>query len=273
MKYVRSFSLFESAGSLTEEQIAILDKAVEGKWTFNPQTGLVDVDGNVNLDTGRSLKFYGSDSRHYEYDEQRAYIEARRKTDKSTITHTPKSLPVSFGRVTGDFNCKGNRLTTLQGSPQIVGGSFDCRHNFLHTLEGGPVEVGGTFHCTSNPIMSLEGAPKKIEGKLGGGRKKFADFSCNEFTINWNPKAWVKVYNGSEEDDEYIIFLETADEKEARKMIEPLITLDVMVEAVRQDPKMLEEIPEEFRDEVSKKAGMGPTTFKAILKADDLGLF
>ena len=40
-------------------------------------------------------------------------------------------LPLQFGRVTGNFDCYGNDLTTLEGAPREVGDHFDCSHNYL----------------------------------------------------------------------------------------------------------------------------------------------
>jgi hypothetical protein len=47
MKYIREYKIFESnEPALTQEQIDWLDKCVDGSWKYNPQTGLVDVEGN-----------------------------------------------------------------------------------------------------------------------------------------------------------------------------------------------------------------------------------
>ncbi len=45
-------------------------------------------------------------------------------------------LPVRFGTVGGDFNCSGNRLTSLVGVPSSVGGNFWCIENRLTSLIG-----------------------------------------------------------------------------------------------------------------------------------------
>ena len=33
-------------------------------------------------------------------------------------------LPIKFGKVGGIFDCHDNKLTTLEGSPKVVGGDF-----------------------------------------------------------------------------------------------------------------------------------------------------
>ena len=56
-------------------------------------------------------------------------------------------LPLKFGKVTGDFNCAFNKLTTLEGVPDYVGMNFYCNNNKLTSLEGSPEYVGWDFYC------------------------------------------------------------------------------------------------------------------------------
>jgi hypothetical protein len=95
-------------------------------WTVN-KDGLVDVEGDCYLND-RSLK----------------------------------KLPVKFGRVTGDFICERNELTTLEGAPHYIGGGFFCARNKLKDLKGGPKNVMGRYVCAKNELTSLEGAPETI---------------------------------------------------------------------------------------------------------------
>ena len=92
-------------------------------------------------------------------------------------------LPIKFNKVTGDFNCYSNVLTTLEGGPKYVGGNFDCSKNKLTDLKGSPLEVGESLTCYQNKLTSLEGSPKEV------GR----DFNCQEnklTTLKGSPK-WV----------------------------------------------------------------------------------
>jgi hypothetical protein len=97
-------------------------------WTINSD-GLVDVDGDVDLSDMGSNK-----------------------------------IPISFGRVGGDFYCYSNQLTTLEGAPREVGGDFYCYSNQLTTLEGAPHRVGGGFYCYHNELTTLKGAPREVVG-------------------------------------------------------------------------------------------------------------
>ncbi len=129
MRHIKNYKeLFESQTELTPEQIEWLDKCTKGHWFLNPDTGLVDVDGNFDCSGQNLTDFKG----------------------------------VRFGVVTGAFNCSNNRLTSLEGAPQQVGYSFDCSYNQITSLEGAPQEVTGTFNCTRNSLTSLEGAPQKV---------------------------------------------------------------------------------------------------------------
>ena len=78
-------------------------------------------------------------------------------------------LPLQFGKVSGDFYCNDNQLTTLEGCPTEVGRGFNCYNNQLTTLEGCPTSVGGAFNCQDNQLTTLEGGPTSV----GGG------FYCN----------------------------------------------------------------------------------------------
>ena len=64
----------------------------------------------------------------------------------------------------GYFYCAGNKLTSLQGAPQVVNDSFYCAHNNLTSLEGAPSAVKGNFSCSNNKLTSLEGAPSVVNG-------------------------------------------------------------------------------------------------------------
>lgn len=84
--------------------------------------------------------------------------------DLNVSSHGLTALPdLGNVRVTGDFNCRNNRLTTLAGAPQFVGGGFNCSHNQLTSLEGAPKSVGN-FSCSHNQLSSLKGAPESVGG-------------------------------------------------------------------------------------------------------------
>ena len=119
----------ESAGvELAQEQKDWLDKCTRGRWRFNAQTGLVDVQGDFHCYQQGLDSFKG----------------------------------VRFGHVSGGFNCYGNKLTSLEGSPQSVGGDFYCYRNNLTSLKGFPMEIKGEIDLDPNPIW------KKIEPMVKG---------------------------------------------------------------------------------------------------------
>ena len=115
------------------------------KVTKNPD-GTLDVDGNVDL------------------------------RDKGF-----KELPFKFGRVSGNFLCDNNKLTSLAGAPREVDGDFFCSVNQLTTLAGAPREVGGSFSCYINQLTSLAGAPVKVDGGFFYHSNKLTDVEVKRY--------------------------------------------------------------------------------------------
>ena len=81
------------------------------------------------------------------------------------------TLPFEFIGVIGNFDCHGNNLTTLHGSPSSVTGNFDCNSNPLSTLNGAPAIINGIFDCTNTPLIT---ATQGII-TIGGGWYNFAN--------------------------------------------------------------------------------------------------
>ena len=128
MKYLKTYQLFEAKAGLTPEQEEFLNKYTKGTWTLNPATGLVDVKGGFDCSYEKKLEDFKG---------------------------------VTFGKVSGDFYCQRNQLTSLEGAPQEVGGDFDCKDNNLTSLAGAPQEMGGRFWCDEFEL-------KKVEWNLEG---------------------------------------------------------------------------------------------------------
>lgn len=83
------------------------------------------------------------------------------------LSKLPPDLPHS---ISGNFQCKDNDLTTLEGCPSQVGDYFWCQNNMLTSLKGCPSQVGGGFQCQYNQLTSLEHCPSRVGG----------DFWCHE---------------------------------------------------------------------------------------------
>jgi len=133
MRHIKEFNqLFESQQELTLEQKDWLDKCTKGTYSFNPKTGLVDVDESFNCSRQGLSDFKG----------------------------------VRFGYERGSFICFSNRLTSLEGAPRRVKEYFNCGNNQLTSLDGAPQSVGGSFDCSNNFLISLEGAPQKVGGEF-----------------------------------------------------------------------------------------------------------
>ena len=72
-------------------------------------------------------------------------------------------IPINFGHVWGDFDCSGNNLQSLNGSPVFVSGDFMCQRNNLASLENGPEIVNGAYICYENKLTRLQGIAKVIK--------------------------------------------------------------------------------------------------------------
>ena len=150
---------------LNEEQIKFLDDRANGRWTLNEKTGLVDIEGN----------FYGNEEGLKDFKGIRFGV----VTGSFQFQHNKlTSLEGAPQVVKRNFNCFGNKLTSLEGAPQEVGGHFDCSNNKLTSLEGAPQVVKGNFNCFSNKLTSLEGAPQEVGGDFRCSRNNFLIPNC-----------------------------------------------------------------------------------------------
>jgi hypothetical protein len=146
--------------------------------------------------------------------------------DSDVIIHgiSLTKIPLKFNKVSGNFYCgrnqlttlegspefvvrsfycNDNQLTTLEGSPEYVGAHFSCQNNLLITLLGSPEFVGFDFDCYSNQLTTLEGAPESVGGDFnctdnklttlkGGPIEVGKDFSCTDnklTTLEGSPKS------------------------------------------------------------------------------------
>lgn len=158
MKYLNSYHIFESLNqNLSEEQIDFINKYTSGTWEVDLKTGLVNIKGDFNFE-------------HKGLNDMKG---------------------IKFGTVEGNFNCNGNRLTTLEGSPRNVEGDFKCCANNLTNLDGGPLEVKKDFFCFTNYLTTLQGSPHTVGGDFFCSENKLTDlygspriiggsFACNK---------------------------------------------------------------------------------------------
>jgi hypothetical protein len=168
MKWIKTYEIFEASQNLTKEQKEWLNKCclydsfrnVKSKWTINPSTGLIDVDGHFSCESQELKNFKG----------------------------------VKFGVVEGIFDCSNNQIKTLKGAPVKVKGSFYCNNNQLKSLVGAPQEVGGDLNCEDNYIKSLVGVPKRIYGNLECGDNEITSLEgtpqitiTGSFNFPYNP--------------------------------------------------------------------------------------
>ena len=81
-------------------------------------------------------------------------------------------IPINFDTVTGDFNIRFNKLTSLKGCPREVGRNFNCNNNeTLKTLDNLPIRVGGIINFENCGLISTKGLNNVV---------------CDEFELSKN---------------------------------------------------------------------------------------
>ena len=131
----------------------VIDDFVKGKYKLTPNG--YDVNGSVNLEDVGLQK-----------------------------------IPFKFHKVTGDFICSDNKLTSLENCPIEVGGDFYCMNNYLTTLEYCPQKVAFNFYCSQNDLITLKGCPSEINRNF--------DCSWNNLTsLEFCPKQVSKNFDCS----------------------------------------------------------------------------
>ena len=95
-------------------------------------------------------------------------------------------LPLVFNKVTGNFDCDYNNLTSLKGCPRWVGGWFSCNKNQLTSLEFSPDYVGGSFDCEFNNLTN-----NYCESEIGGN---FYTSLEQDGLTKYNYNEWRKLY-------------------------------------------------------------------------------
>jgi len=150
MKYLKKYELFEKVEIIDDKEgpiIKVNGNIIHSSYGYLrnfklKKDGSIDVNDSVNLNGDH--------------------------TNSAGLT----KIPLKFNYVTGFFWIDNNNLTSLEGSPQVVGQSpeeedgnyFSCDNNKLTSLKGGPIKVFGNFYCSYNKLTSLEGAPQSIGG-------------------------------------------------------------------------------------------------------------
>jgi hypothetical protein len=100
-------------------------------------------------------------------------------------------LPLIFNRVTGDFRCSNNRLTSLKGCPIWIGGYFSCANNRLPSLEFSPDYVGDFFSCEYNDLTDNY-CETEIDGSFYTNLKQDGLLFYYNKATNYN--EWRKIF-------------------------------------------------------------------------------
>jgi len=198
MKHLKTFSIFESTGELTQKQIDFLDNFTKGTWTLNSE-GLVDIQGNFDcsgedLTDFRGIKFGRVSGNFYFYKNEFKSLEGVPKEVGGSFRCDQNNLVSLVGspqKVKLNFSCQANNLVSLVGAPKEIGEDFICGQQDFVTLEGSPEKVGGFFSCIQNPLQSLKGAPKEIGGYFN---IRYVDVPAGK----WSLQTLAEMYRNSD---------------------------------------------------------------------------
>lgn len=83
-------------------------------------------------------------------------------------------LPFLISTAYGSFECSGH-LTDLKNTSRVVHGDFICKNNGLTSLQGGPEQVV-SYDCSQNNLTHLVGCPDNT-GWLDCSQNKLQDLS------------------------------------------------------------------------------------------------
>lgn len=74
---------------------------------------------------------------------------------------------------------------TLKGCPEKISDNFVCADQYLTSFEGGPKEVTGYFYAARNKIKSLKGAPTKVGDYFScEDTPSLNSFDCDPIEVN-----------------------------------------------------------------------------------------
>lgn len=150
---------------------------IQGEWNLN-EDGSVDVDGNVVFSDdeytsipnkfGRVTGTFNISGTKIKSLENSPYWVGG-DFDCSSC-ESLKNLKGGPTQVCGDLLCDGTWLSSLEGSPRIIGGKMEVYDTEIKNFKGGPNEIGGDILAWSCKITSLEGLPENFNGKVDVSR-------------------------------------------------------------------------------------------------------
>ena len=80
---------------------------------------------------------------------------------------TDPDMTAKFGKVTGNFECQNNNLTSLDFAPDCVGGDFNCSYNNINDFDNIPIKhVGGKFYAYGADPDKLSKLKGIVKGEI-----------------------------------------------------------------------------------------------------------
>jgi hypothetical protein len=176
--------------------------------------------------------------------------------------------PFNFEKAEKNFSIWGNKLESLEGSPEIVGGDFDAERNPLKNLVGGPKKVGGDYKVGSfkYDLLSLDGAPEEVGGNFLFVSPSSSNIKTNmgEYNLEGFLKLLSEVDRSNQEEDVPFIFSHPffSQKGSAKK---------VYSENTKEIAKVWNFVPEDFKKRIAQETGESPENVQdSIQKFSDL---
>lgn len=160
----------ETGGGLSTEELASTSDKLNILFGFKMKNGVVqkDKNGRPERNTNAAIKTAPGVEPKIQSDGTidipgDVTINLLSKEKSLNVVENGK-FTIKFGKIEGNFICRGVKLTSLEGGPKIVNGTCDYSKNDITSLTGAPDEVV-KFIADDNPkLTTLAGGPKKIKG-------------------------------------------------------------------------------------------------------------
>jgi len=171
MKNYKSFigsKLFEN---LENQQISAFKKAIEDGIILTDDVSAKSLDDHISWDSvNQSIDFDGNIQISYKFN-----------------GNSLEDLPFSFGKILGNFICRGvDSLKSLKGSPRFCY-DFDASECSLRSLEGSP-EACQNFSVNKNILRSIKGAPEYVFGDFDATNNLLKDLNFGPLIISGSCK-------------------------------------------------------------------------------------
>jgi hypothetical protein len=269
MKKILSYRLFEMQGrhfQQLDNLVRSVDDPEETKILGKAQEEILDRMAKYTNLSKDALEKISLSTEDWQFSPSKKVIA------KSSVYLGGKNLEsikdMNFEKAEKNFSIWGNKLKSLDGSPEIVEGDFDAENNSLKNLIGGPKKVGGDYKIGTfkSDLESLEGAPEEVGGKFSVRTPSIINIELDKGQYNLESFLDIlsKVEETNREDDiPFILTHPFFSQKGSAKKAYSEYTNDIA--------KVWNLIPDDFKRRIAQETGESPEKVQdTIQKFSDL---